>query len=340
MTAHSTIRFLQTETKLKTESSDREAHFKEIATKNELINILEFDNDQLRKDNDHLQISVANLNDGIHALEVSNKKQKEIADKLHKNINETKVKSMKEKDQVEKEHRAEVKSWRKDLGEEVKEKVKLEKTLKKLLDKVGDEPPTELIDTPADSITTHNPHTASPPDSSSLSSSTFCSICAIPILNYVPKYFLSEKFNPACEKCDDDPGEFDVDVSSKEIDDIALNQKSTESVEQPFTPRGFNSRPTLAAQAFLSSNNCSHTKQCIIRQPFPPPIPALTPLVNMYSLYHMKTLAGELDWGSTCAYCMRIDYEKYGCESCVWIKCFGDLHGYPDLDPYDFKKYL
>ena len=174
--AHSTIRFLQTETKLKTESSDREAHFKEIATKNELINILEFDNDQLRKDNDHLQISVANLNDGIHALEVSNKKQKEIADKLHKNINETKVKSMKEKDQVEKEHRAEVKSWRKDLGEEVKEKVKLEETLKKLLDKVGDEPPSELVDTPADSITTHNPHTASPPDSSSLSSSTFCSI--------------------------------------------------------------------------------------------------------------------------------------------------------------------
>ena len=132
MTAHSTIRFLQTETKLKTESSDREAHFKEIATKNELINILEFDNDQLRKDNDHLQISVAILNDGIHALEVSNKKQKEIADKLHKNINETKVKSMKEKEQVEKEHRAEVKSWRKDLGEEVKEKVKLEETLKKL----------------------------------------------------------------------------------------------------------------------------------------------------------------------------------------------------------------
>ena len=153
-------------------------------------------------------------------------------------------------------------------------------------------------------------------------------------------YFLGEKFNPACKKCDDDPGEFDVDVSSKEIDDIALNQKSTESVEQPFTPRGFNSHPTLAAQAFLSSNNCAHTKQYIICQPFPPPIPALTPLVNMYSLYHMKTLAGELDWGSTCAYCMRIDYEKYGCESCVWIKCFGDLHGYPDVDPYDFKKYL
>ena len=134
--------------------------------------------------------------------------------------------------------------------------------------------------------------------------------------------FHGEQFNPACDKCDDDPGVFDEDAPSKEIDDIALNEKSTETVEHLYTPKGFNSRPTLAAQSILSSSNCSHPKQCIIRQPFPPPIPALTPLVNMYSLYHMKVLAGELDWGSTCAYCMRIDYEKYGCESCVWIKCF------------------
>jgi hypothetical protein len=63
------------------------------------------------------------------------------------------------------------------------------------------------------------------------------------------------------------------------------------------------------------------------------------PLVNLYSLYHLKTMAGELDWGSTCGYCMRIEYEKYGCESCVWIKCYGELHGYPDLDPYYYKKY-
>ena len=64
------------------------------------------------------------------------------------------------------------------------------------------------------------------------------------------------------------------------------------------------------------------------------------PLVNMSSMYHKKIMAGQLDWGSTCAYCMRIDYEKYGCDSCVWIKCFGDLHGFPDLDPYYYKKFL
>ena len=101
-TAHSKIRFLQTETKIKIESSDIEAHFKEIAKKNELINTLEFDNQQLRQENVHLQISVENLNDSIQDLEVSNKRQKDISDKLHKNINETRVKkTMKEKEQVE-----------------------------------------------------------------------------------------------------------------------------------------------------------------------------------------------------------------------------------------------
>ena len=32
---------------------------------------------------------------------------------------------------------------------------------------------------------------------------TLCTICASPIENYVPKYFLTERFRPACEKCDD-----------------------------------------------------------------------------------------------------------------------------------------
>ena len=74
-----------------------------------------------------------------------------------------------------------------------------------------------LIKSPADSITHPKPQTVSQPDISSLSSSTLCSICAVPILSYVPKYLLGEKFNPTCDKCDDNPGEFDEDVSSNEL---------------------------------------------------------------------------------------------------------------------------
>ena len=94
------------------------------------------------------------------------------------------------------------------------------------------------------------------------------------------------------------------------------------------------------AKLCSQSENILNDQQDIIRQPFPPPLPALTPLVNHSSEYHLKTMSGDLDWGSTCSYCMRIDYEKYGCESCVWMKCFGSLHGFPDEDPYDYRKYL
>ena len=146
---HSALRLLQTESKLKKESSNREAkgaQFKEFAKKNEIINTLEFDNQQLREENNHLQISVENLNDNIQTLEIANKKQKEITDKLNKGISETRVRFGKEKELIEKEYRAEVKALRKELGEEVKEKIKLQEKLKKYLEKSDDKPPSTYVD--------------------------------------------------------------------------------------------------------------------------------------------------------------------------------------------------
>ena len=107
-----------------------------------------------------------------------------------------------------------------------------------------------------------------------------------------------------------------------------------------FCPRDSPSPPSSSKASSDAPAPCKHTPQCTARQPLPPPVPSMIPLVNYHSLYHQKMHAGELDWGSTCSYCMRIDYERYGCDSCVWIKCFGELHGYPDVNPYDFKKYL
>ena len=165
------------------------------------------------------------------------------------------------------------------------------------------------------------------------SKETLCSIFAVSIVNYMPVYFLGERFNPACDKCKE----------SNNLDGLssAAEQESlTIEPELSFTPRGFNFVLNMVAKPPMHSLDCCHSQQCIVRQPFPPPLPALVPIVNTYSMYHMKTMAGELDWGSTCSYCMRIEYEKYGCDSCVWMKCYGNLHGYPDLDPYYFKKYL
>ena len=38
--------------------------------------------------------------------------------------------------------------------------------------------------------------------------------------------------------------------------------------------------------------------------------------------------------------CMDAYSKNYGCESCVWFKWHGQLLGYPDINPYDFKKHL
>ena len=179
-------------------------------------------------------------------------------------------------------------------------------------------------------------------DTTEHSEENVCSICASPILNYIQKYFQGEPFNPACDKCDDDSYLSDDCISEVSTVAQAFPDSVHIDTKHPFTRRGFNrSHQTINPSNFSSASaNCSHNQQCIMRQPFTPPLPALTPLINEYSLYHLKTMAGELDWGRTCGYCMRTEYEKYGCESCIWIKCYGELHGYPDIDPYDYEKHL
>ena len=141
-----------------------------------------------------------------------------------------------------------------------------------------------------------------------------CSICANPILDYKPKYFLGEKFNPACE----------IVMITLIMKKMGSHQDLINLKSKSFfiTPRGFNHRPTtLAVKSFSSHPKCSHSKQCLIREPFPPPYPSLIPVENMNSLYHLKFLSGDFDyWVRTCSYCMRVHYEKYGCESCVWLK--------------------
>ena len=113
-----------------------------------------------------------------------------------------------------KEHKAEVKGWRKDLGEETKEKMKLEEELfevKKTLNKstsvlasppIADKNPAgiEKSTESKNSDVTENFSVNAKIDNSE---ETVCTICATPIVNYVQKYYLGEAFRPACGKCDD-----------------------------------------------------------------------------------------------------------------------------------------
>ena len=115
---------------------------------------------------------------------------------------------------------------RKDLGEERKKKVKLEK---KLEDKIHDEhAPNKIGSTP---LPVSAPSLITTISSSSLLNHTLCSICAKEIADYKPKYFLGEVFNPACSDCDDS---FEGDNTGPDHD--GCNQFPQCVLRQPYPP--------------------------------------------------------------------------------------------------------
>ena len=88
------------------------------------------------------------------------------------------------------------------------------------------------------------------------------------------------------------------------------------------------------------SSRCPHSVQCVLRQPIPPPFPLVTHLVNYQSNYHDRVMRRDPNRYGGHDRCFSVDHINYGCEDCVWLKWYGDLHGYPDINPWDFKKYM
>merc|ERR1712240_9746 len=92
-----------------------------------------------------------------------------------------------------KEHRAEIKLWKKDLGEARSKIIKLEKNALQTDDR-------EKIRSDCSKVKSKKRATKKIEikDDSSL---TQCSICSLNIFKYIPEYFCGEKFNPACDSC-------------------------------------------------------------------------------------------------------------------------------------------
>lgn len=127
-----------------------------------------------------------------------------------------------------------------------------------------------------------------------------------------------------------------TDASSPVIDAESV----TDTINYPLTRKGFSFRLYRTEKLPSLSKKNMHSGFGILREPYPPPLPTLTPLVNKSSDYHNKVLDGTLDWGLTCENCYGIDCKNYGCPKCVWMKWYGELHGYPDLDPSIYEEYL
>ena len=100
--------------------------------------------------------------------------------------------------------------------------------------------------------------------------------------------------------------------------------------------------PSTSESSSSSTKKCTHESQCVIRQPKQPPPDKCKILVHKGSKYHvhMDSEEGVPARYNTHDYCMRIEYENYGCADCIWFKWWGELHGYPDINPWSFKEHL
>ena len=230
----------------------------------------------------------------INDLENSVKTKTGIANQVNKKLNDYKIKSEKDHASAIKSLKAEIKSWKKELGEERKEKINLEKKLEKL----ESEDDTNMERKRLEKEVVLNQNKTEP------STLITCSLCASPIPDYKPKYFLGEQIAPACDKCDDN---FDGDESRQE------------------------------------HNICEHASQCVIRQPYPPPSPSSPFLFHEVSKYHVHMMNTTVDDLTGCIKCFSVDNENYGCNKCTWLKWWfkwhGDRHGFPDIHPSVYRKY-
>ena len=113
-------------------------------------------------------------------------------------------------------------------------------------------------------------------------------------------------------------------------------------IHNPIHP--WHSVPLSIPERAQLSSRCEHPTQCILRQPRPPPLPSITYLYNDRSKYHEHMMTWPADEFAGCRRCFSVDNENYGCGDCQWLKWWlkwhGELHGYPDVSPWIYKRYL
>ena len=112
-----------------------------------------------------------------------------VVNRLQKEIQESNLNAKKELDETRKVLKAEIKSWRKELGEERRAKIKLEEKLEKSKEeKLEASTETHVKDEPISLNSNAS-------DQEEIS----CTICAEPIADYIHE----TEINPACSSCQD-----------------------------------------------------------------------------------------------------------------------------------------
>ena len=119
---------------------------------------------------------------------------------------------------------------------------------------------------------------------------------------------------------------------------------SITSTQQSFPVHPWNKTPLFISAKGQCCSTCRHPTQCTTRQPRTPPLPSITFLVNEKSKYHLHMMTKSADDFAGCFRCFSVENENYGCDKCTWLKWWfkwhGDRHGFPDISPWIYKKYL
>jgi hypothetical protein len=163
------------------------------------------------------------LNENIDQIGDMNSEIKRIeaaSNVLNKELVKARTKSPSIKSDDVKALKVEIKLWRKELGEERRQKINLEKALSELEAKVTEPnktltPSTRSADNSNSSSLGSFAVAMSPEPCIPNSSQEDCTICAEPIQNYEPEYFNGIEMNPACD--DSKPPTGGIRIQSEEL---------------------------------------------------------------------------------------------------------------------------
>ena len=186
-------------------------------------------------DLDIMKQEKVNFEKEIQYLKISDRNQKALNTKLNKEMIQARNRLIKEKTDQAKLFKKEIKHWKKNLGNEKKKVLRLEKLSKFPQNRsIGTEYATELgnevklkikLEEKLETIENDNKQVCASQiavkematlpvedvavyldfqDKNHEKDKMICSLCSSAIANYIPEYFLGEKFSPACETCKKD----------------------------------------------------------------------------------------------------------------------------------------
>ena len=187
---------------------------------------------ELEEEKKSLKCILSKNIDHISDLNAEIKRLEAVSNTLNRGLVKARSKSPSKSGEV-KALKVEIKQWRKELGEERKQKIKLEKALAEQEARLTESKETQQSSFTPKEILNASTGSRESSDASSLytlaavmsadpclssNPEEDCTICAEPIHNYKPEYFDGLEMNPACDNCK--TPSLETQISSKQLSNV------------------------------------------------------------------------------------------------------------------------